>query len=396
VRILLLNDYGGPVGGAEIEMLALRRALRARGHEATLLSSSAAPGGVLSEADRTCFGTTSPLRTLLQSANPWAWRAVRRAVRELRPDVVHLRLFLTQLSPLVLRALRDVPTLYEAVWYRSICPLGTKLLPDGSECRSHWGRVCLTGGCLPRRDWVPLQAQMRLFRRWSTNLDLIVADSEHVRARLEADGVHASVVLWHGVRPPRVTSSLAEHPTVAFAGRLVREKGVDVLLHAFALVRATCPDARLLVAGDGPERAGLEELAARLGVRSSVEFLGLVPHADLDARLAGAWAQVAPSVWQEPFGIVVAEAMMRGTAVIASAAGGLKEIVDHGRTGLLVPPGDVTALTDALGQVLSSRDGARRLGAAASEYAATHLAEDVRVERLVDLYGELAQRGGRT
>ena len=136
MKILLLHDYAARFGGAEALTIALRDGLRERGHDARLLATSAGLDGP-SVADYECRGTTSSLRTALQVANPSAARAVRRAVAEFRPDVVHVRMFLTQLSPLVLPPLKDIPSIYHAVWYRAICPTGTKLRPDGAVCHDH-------------------------------------------------------------------------------------------------------------------------------------------------------------------------------------------------------------------------------------------------------------------
>src|SRR4051812_44708893 len=91
MRILLVNDYATPEGGAEVQVQLLRRALRARGHDARLFASSAggpAPGA----ADELCFGATSALRTPLQAANPSALLRLRRVLARFRPDVVHVRL----------------------------------------------------------------------------------------------------------------------------------------------------------------------------------------------------------------------------------------------------------------------------------------------------------------
>ena len=121
-------------GGAEIATLSLRDELRKRGHDARLFSSSARAGEGFSHADYECFGTTSLFRTLLQTANPWAYRRLANVLARFKPDVIHVTMFLTQLSPLILPLLRKVPSLYHVVWYRPICPIGTKLLSDGSAC----------------------------------------------------------------------------------------------------------------------------------------------------------------------------------------------------------------------------------------------------------------------
>ncbi len=392
MKVLLVNDHAAPVGGAEIMTLMLRDGLRERGHDARLFASSARPGGILGSADYECFGTTSRFRALLQTANPWAYWRLRRVLEAFEPDVVHVKLFLTQLSPLILPLLRDVPSLYHVVWYRPICPLGTKMLPDGTACRVRAGPACYRNHCLPLHDWAPLMLQMRLWRRWRSAFDLIVANSDAIRLRLQADGIDAHAVVWGGSPSRSPRGPLVGPPTVAFAGRLVREKGVDVLLRAFAAVAAALPEARLLLAGDGPERERLRALIADLGLSSRVSMLGYLPRAELERQFDAAWVQVVPSRWAEPFGIVATDAMMRGTAVVASRSGGLAESVRDGETGLLVPPDDVDALAAALLRPLRDRALAERMGSAGREVALAGFGEGTFVENFLRLYRTLVSK----
>jgi hypothetical protein len=102
VKILLVNDYAVRQGGAEVLLLRLRDALRERGHDVRLFASNAKEDGNCTPADYTCRGTTSRFRTLLQVANPWAAIGLRNVLRSFQPDVVHVKIFLTQLSPLIL------------------------------------------------------------------------------------------------------------------------------------------------------------------------------------------------------------------------------------------------------------------------------------------------------
>src|SRR5579863_564884 len=120
MRILLVNDYGGLNGGAEIQMFGLRDGLNARGHETRVLTSTAGMNADDPVVEYRALGTTNSFRTLLQSANPWAASALREALQDFRPDIVHLNLFLTQLSPLILRVLKSsghkIPCVYYAQW----------------------------------------------------------------------------------------------------------------------------------------------------------------------------------------------------------------------------------------------------------------------------------------
>lgn len=386
MRILLVNDYGTTTGGAEIAVLALRDGLRARGHQVRLFASSARPGGAQPRADAYAFGTTSAFRTLLQTANPAAATGLAREIAAFRPDVVHVNLFLTQLSPLILPVLRGTPSVFHAHWSRAVCPTGTKMLPSGAPCASPVGRACLGNGCLPLRDWLPLMAQHGLWRRWSGVFGRIIANSEMVRSELLAGGLGPVEVIEYGLQQTPDRPALAGPPSVIFAGRLVREKGVDILLRAFALVCATLPQARLTIAGDGAERPTLTALAKDLGVAQQVGFVGHVSRDEVERLAADAWVQAVPSRWREPFGLVAAEAMMRGAAVVASDGGGLREFIDHDQTGVLVPDDAPETWASALLTLLSDRQRAETLGSQGRDAARVRFDFQRYLDRILGTY----------
>ena len=389
MKILLVNDYASDTGGAELHMRSLRSQLQSRGHDARLFSSRAQlrPGD--EPPDYSCFGTTSRFRTLLQTANPWASSRLSDVLDEFRPDLVHVMIFLTQLSPLILPVLRRVPCLLNVVWHRPVCPTGTKMLPDGSPCTSKWGLACYENGCVPARDWVPLMVQMRLFRRWRDAIDLFVANSAVTQRELAKDGIDQVEILYPGTAAVRARPPLGEAPVAGFVGRLVPEKGVDVLIQAFAPVVAQLPHARLVIVGDGPERPRLEQLVASLNLRAHVTFRGRLSRAAAEKAMENCWVQAAPSRWEEPFGLVAIEAQMRGTAVVASGSGGFCETVDDGQTGTLVPPGDTARLSAALLDLLAHRDRAETMGRAGRERALKLFQESATLDRLLGLYNKI-------
>jgi glycosyltransferase involved in cell wall biosynthesis len=392
MRILILNDVAIPLGGAELTTFALRDGLRARGHDVRVFASSAFDDQGPSEADYTCFGTPSGVRKVVRMLNPSAAMRLRQALADFEPDVVHVRMFLTQLSPSILPILRSRPSLYHATWYEAVCPTGHKLLPDGSICTEPAGLACRRNGCLTPPVWAGLMLQRAALRRWWGAFDAVVANGSAVARVLERHGIGPVEVVHNGVRPSPARPPLAEPPLVLYAGRLAPEKGVAVLVRAFAIVAETIPAARLLIAGEGPQRAALEALVAELGLRNAVEFAGRLPRPELEERAGSAWAQAVPSLWAEPFGNVVAEAMARGTAVVASNAGGPAEIVRPGETGLLAAPGDVDGLAAALLEVLGDRALAERLGEAGRTVAAEDLSFDGWLARFETIYERLRQR----
>lgn len=392
LRILLVHDYAPLYGGAEVVNAALVDGLRRRGHAVRRFTSTAGfdelPTDAAERPEYACRGTLSRWRTALQSANPWAAGALRRAIDDFRPDVVHVKIFETQLSPLILPVLRRVPSVCHAVWYRAVCPTGLKLLPTGEACAAHAGAVCLSSGCVPVRDWLPLMAQRRLLRRWRGVFRATIANSNATARQLRDDGIEAITVVPNGIPFARERATMSAAPVAVFAGRLVKEKGVDTLLRAFAQVHARLPLATLDIVGDGEERSSLEALSGALGLEQVVRFHGAQSRARMEATAAAAWVQVVPSRWAEPFGLVAIEAMMRGTAVIASASGGLTDIVRNDVTGLLVPPDDMPTLRDALQRILGDRALAAQWGHAGHEVARAEYGHDLFLDRILAVHAQ--------
>jgi glycosyltransferase involved in cell wall biosynthesis len=175
-------------------------------------------------------------------------------------------------------------------------------------------------------------------------------------------------------------------PTAIAVANLIPEKGIHVLIEAFS--RIAIPAARLNIVGDGPELGRLQELARSRGIESRVNFLGL--RDDVDALLQSAHVFVHPCVWEEAFGLTLAEALATGCPVVASRIGATPEIVTDGKTGLLVPPGDVDALATALGRVLRDSGFRERLAAGARRSVAHRFSLEVSTKAHVDCYEEVA------
>lgn len=148
---------------------------------------------------------------------------------------------------------------------------------------------------------------------------------------------------------------------IGTVGRLHEIKRQEVLIRSFARLRARVAGVHLLLVGDGPRRAELGDLAARLGLRESVHFAG---YQDPTAPYLQAMNCFALTSRSEGMPQSVLEASVVGLPVIASRVGGLPEVIDHGRTGMLFEAGDEEALEEGLWQLLSDREQARRMGEA--------------------------------
>ena len=227
-----------------------------------------------------------------------------------------------------------------------ICPRSYAYTPLRRNCtRASGVWPCLL--CAPLcRAWRPALARVlsqRRRKRVLARLRGLVVISEFMKSRLVANGIPAEKI---AVEPPTIeptSGGTAVPPDVdlLFVGQLIRGKGVQLLLRAMARMKTR---RTLDVVGAGNLEGSLRALAGKLGLADRVRFRGF--QADPQAWMRAAACVVVPSFWQEPYGLVAAEAVALGRPVVAFAIGGLPEAC--GGKATLVPPGDVAALAAAL------------------------------------------------
>jgi glycosyltransferase involved in cell wall biosynthesis len=203
-------------------------------------------------------------------------------------------------------------------------------------------------------------------------------------SRYFADAVRRDVGRVPTYVVPNGINLLAPHPMpgnphVLYVGRLERVKGVTVLVQAFAEVLGQLPEARLTLVGRGTQQREIEELVSGMGLDGSIDVCGHVSHAKLREAYHLSSLVVIPSVGPENFPTVALEALGVGRPIVGTRVGGIPELVVDGVNGLLVPPGEVDALADAMVRILGDGDLAARMAARSAESA-----EEYSVERFVD------------
>lgn len=227
--------------------------------------------------------------------------------------------------------------------------------------------------------------------RWTSGLvDVEVCVSEAVRRfTMEEAGIPESklTVIPNGIDVSEYGTgpSPSGAPVVTFVGRLHTQKGVDILIRAARTILRDNPKTTFNIVGEGPEKKALKDLAAREDVSERIRFTGFV--ADVGNVLAASHLLVLPSRW-EGMPNAVLEAMACARPVVASNVDGCSEVVDDGKTGLLVPPEDPDALADAVLEILRDPERARNMGQAGRSRAETEFT----VSKMVNAYKELYER----
>jgi glycosyltransferase involved in cell wall biosynthesis len=205
---------------------------------------------------------------------------------------------------------------------------------------AHHGRIARVDG---RRGWQDGLKRALLFRCSHIAISRMVAADLPIESTVIADPFEASEFTDSGTG--------TRDNDIVFLGRLVSDKGCDQALRALAVLKRQGLHPTFTVIGDGPEMPALKQLAAELGLTDRVDFLGAVREGR-GKIVARHRIMVAPSLWEEPFGVVALEGIAAGCAVVASRGGGLPEAV--GPCGMLFPNGDVAALAAALKELLTS------------------------------------------
>lgn len=225
----------------------------------------------------------------------------------------------------------------------------------------------------------------------------VVAVSQFVAESVLAAGIDASrvAVVYDGVEIPVITSAEARAaarrrwnvseatPLLGCVGYLLPEKGQELLVRAMTTIVAEFPACKLVLAGDGPTRPHLEALVRELSLAPSVIFAGFLEDADAVYRALDLF--VFPSL-AEPLGSSLLAAMAHGLPAVAAASGGVPEIIEDRRNGLLVPPSDAGALARAVCSLFDDRHSAQLMSAGARETVVDRFSAERLAERTFEQY----------
>jgi glycosyltransferase involved in cell wall biosynthesis len=315
-----------------------------------------------------------------------------------KADVIHLAG--ASIFPMALALSLHKPIVVEHHGYQAICPSGNYLHePDKTTCPGHfqnrnYAECFRCGSVEASRSRSARNLTMLFLRRWlAKRVSANVAVSDHTGRRIV---LPRTQTIYHGIMETEwqdsPTSSRSEPLVLGYVGRLVPDKGVDVLLRAVSNVKEAGCVFRLKIIGDGPDRNRLERLAEELHLKDCVEFIGYCEGSSLQRILADVSVAVMPSLWEEACPMTAIEQMMRGRLVIATEIGGLGEVV--GRTGLKFPPGDASVLAECIRKAVDDRHLVFSLGDAARKRALDLFREERMVGKHIALYEQLGGKNG--
>jgi glycosyltransferase involved in cell wall biosynthesis len=331
--------------------------------------------------------------------NKIAYHHIREQLACIRPDVVHLHhnRFYTYSA---LKALKDegIPTVQTVHDYTMLCP--SQYYPDlyydtpGTKTRRHNCQlICSQGSCLPwtSRLGHPF-AHDRKRRRVRQKIGTFIAPSSKLKDYLERAGFEGVCHLPFFVEEGRWSFDNRRdvRHVVLFVGRVETNKGIHLLIDSVNALSKELPDIRLIIAGDGTQRAPITERLRRENMEGYVELAGFVDYARIGEYYARANVLVVPSLDMEQFGLIGIEGLASGTAVLGSNTGGIPEWCLHERTGLLFDPEHPEGLTQELRRLLTDPQLTDRLTHAGMAHVREVYHEGRHFEGLLSLYNQAA------
>ena len=351
MRILHVHDRASFQGGVEQILFDTARGLSDRGWPQALLSDSSTADSEFTRA----FELAGHEATIIES---------------FRPDAVLMHK-VSDAKRLVAVA-QAVPSVHMVHDHDLVCPRHHKYFPISHKiCNKPAGLACYLHLCCLQRtaegSRLPIKingtgnVKRQLYAGRSVRQYLV--GSHYMKKELEINGIPGEKIeIVHPVPAALETPhahQIGNALEVLFVGQVIRGKGVDLLLRALSCLRG---DWHANIVGGGNQLDECQALSVRLGIRDRVNFIGPIDHNMLDRFYTESRLLVVPSRWPEPFGMVGIEAMARGRPVVAFDNGGIADWLDHGVTGLLVPPANVSAMTSAIQSLLDDPSLAKKMG----------------------------------
>lgn len=348
-------DY---IAGAEISLYHTCRGLQARGYDCLVLtvnSRGRERADQWYEVDgipvHRLTWITKQRRPLTDLFDARIFGPVQRDLRRLRPDIFHLHnVAQATLAPFVAAQTTNTPTVCTLHDYWLLCPANMLYRADGTLCdpAQHPDGRC--GNCYRRYEyWADLPQRRQWMMRLTSNVRRFISPSQalidlHVAGGFDRERFRylPNAMPEPDVLEPRheqvieACAAAKDRPTIVFAGGGVHTKGADVVLRAIPGLLAAIPNLQFVIAGPGEP----EYFQEYVRYAPAVRVLGKVPFAEMCALFAAADLSLIASVWPENSPMTIYENFLVGTPMLASAVGGIPEMIDDGRTGYIFPPND--------------------------------------------------------
>ncbi|MFA5754249.1 MAG: glycosyltransferase family 4 protein [Patescibacteria group bacterium] len=411
MRILQVNKFNYPRGGADKYFLDLTRALKATGHKTAIFAmddprNQPSPwkkyfvSRISFDEGKIADQFRAPGRIIYSRE---AKRKFQCLIDDFKPDLIHCHNIYHQLSPSILEVAKknEIPVVLHLHDYKLICP-NYRLFTKNHICyecldrESYW--PCVKNNCYASSGasllaYLEMTIHHKILNIYKKNIDLLIAPSNFIRELLIRSGwPEEKMITIYNPAPEigRLSGARLETDTkdyLLYFGRLATEKGIEDLIKT---VRNN--SWRLKIAGDGSEEKKLRLLSASEVDSGQIEFLGRLSKEPLEKIMAEARAVVIPSRWPENMPLSLLESLASGKIVVASRVGGIPEIIKDGENGFLFTPGNTKELTAKINRLLKLKKEEIKKIRLRARTSAQALNPNDHLKAILKIYQKLAKK----
>lgn len=398
MRILLVNKFHYLRGGSEKYYFELARLLKSKGHTVGFFSmkheeniTTGDPEYFVEEID---LNTGSKLKALDVIYSQENKRLMAKALEEFKPDIVHINNFQRQLSASIIDAIKEknIPIVMTAHDLNPICPASI-MLYNGEVCDD-----CITKGysqCIKKKcvKGSTLKSTLgvmekkyydihKVFRK----IDCIISPSEFIKNQLVNGKLkYNEIVTLHNFVNESERNEYVLGDYAFYLGRLSKEKGILNLIEAIGDI----PDAKLLIAGDGPERERIEAYISEHKLDGRITILGYQNQDSIHKYITNSRFVVIPSICNENCPYSVLEAMEIGKPIVASRIGGIPELIADGENGYLYKADDINELKEKLTLLLDDDEKVNSFAQKSRELYESYYSPDSYYNELIKIYNKV-------
>lgn len=399
MRILLVNKFHYLNGGSEKYYFELGKLLKKHGNEVAYFSMkddrNIKTGDKEYFVEKIDLNTGSKLKALDIIYSKKNYKKMQEAIDDFKPDIVHLNNFQRQLSESIVECCKDnnIPMVFTAHDMQAICPASSMLCKGKicEECIEKGYRYCIKKSCIKNSKLKSILGviESNYYRKKKVyeKIDYIITPSEFMKKQLIKGKLKYNKIqtIHNFIIQKEKTEKNEDEGYAFFFGRLSEEKGILNLIKAIKNIE----NARLLVAGDGPEKKYISEYINENKLQDKIQLLGYLNQEQIRNYIKKAKFVVVPSIWYENCPYSILETMEIGKPIIGSKIGGIPELIENNKNGFLYKYDDIKELEKNMKKLFDNKQLVDMQSKKSRELFEQNYIEEIYYNKIIKIYSSL-------
>ena len=398
MKVLLVNKFHWLKGGSEKYYFELAELLKEHGHEVAFFSMKDEKNIVTGEkeyfVDKIDLNTGSKLKAFDVIYSRANYKKMKKVLEEFKPDIVHINNFQRQLSASIIKAIKkkNIPIVFTAHDVQAVCPAITMMDNNKCICEKCKGgkylncikKKCNKGSTLKSIIGAIEGYYYRAKKIYTKKINYIITPSNFYKTKFVEDGIpdYKIQALHNFVDLKQYDLEVTDEGYALYFGRLSKEKGILNLVNAFVkLEKGT-----LYIAGEGPEKENIEKIINENNLQERVKLLGFLNSDEMKETIRKCRFVVVPSIWYENCPYSVMETLAIGKPVIGANIGGIPELIQEAKTGLVYKFDDIDDLANKMKIFFEDSELAEQFGKNAKDEAKELYGKEKYYQRILDIY----------